>query len=632
MSRLIDSAFRLSDRVARVSDAASAATRARARALLIWTALAVPIGVFLILVTQRMNFLTAPSIGVLAGAAGMIFAVLRLRYTQKLDEASLIFVGGAFVGLGGAAWIERDPSLVPLIFLAATPVYFGLIVYWRQCLKYTLGLVVFLMALALWCFVRDGTAEDALLILACGLTALGIGLSTTAYAYTTARAAKKLQRQKAEIAELAYKDPLTGLLNRRAFNDFIARGRNHQSAEALAVVDLDGFKSINDRFGHEVGDEVLAELAARLSGVVKGTLRVFRLGGDEFVLTGDSSDGEPDSFGKQICKATAEPFMTSAGPLLIDISVGLSSSKYGASDYKQMFREADIALFEAKRFSGSRGVTFCDGLGSLKKRTTRISELLVSAIGDQSLSVAFQPQYQIERAEIVGFEALARWTTADFGTISPGEFIPIAERANLIVALDRSVFANAIRAAQSWLLTSQKVAINVSGSTLLSDGFVAYVEHVIRGSRLNCDQVQVEITETEIIKDKDDAAEICQQLRDLGVSIALDDFGTGYSSLSYLSSLPVNKLKVDRSFVQHCDQESNLKIMRSIVGLARSLGLQLIVEGVEKDWQLATIKELGCTYVQGFYFSRPLTAEQCARLNSRPPAAGGLPALQSAVA
>ncbi|MEL6667182.1 MAG: EAL domain-containing protein, partial [Pseudomonadota bacterium] len=196
-----------------------------------------------------------------------------------------------------------------------------------------------------------------------------------------------------------------------------------------------------------------------------------------------------------------------------------------------------------------------------------------------------------------------------------GEFVPLAERANLITQLDQSVFKKAILLAQTWLKPSQKVAINVSGRTLLSEGFVDFVEEAIAQSSLQTWQVQIEITETEIIENEEVAVSICRQLRDLGFSITLDDFGTGFSSLSYLSMLPVNALKIDRSFVQHCDGDSNLKILKSIIGLARSLGLNVVVEGVEQESQLSVVRDLGCRHVQGFYFSRPISPEDCAALN-----------------
>ncbi len=302
----------------------------------------------------------------------------------------------------------------------------------------------------------------------------------------------------------------------------------------------------------------------------------------------------------------------------MSVSVGVASSHYGARGGKQMFREADIALYEAKRSEGSGWITFCDGLGSITDRNNRLTELLKAALERQELEVNFQPQFDIQTNAIVGFEALARWTIDEFGRISPGEFVPIAERANLINALDQSVFKRAVQEAEGWLKGSQRLAVNVSRSTLLSENFSAFIDEVLKDSTLRYDQIQIEITETEIIENQAAAVDVCHQLRRMGLTIALDDFGTGYSSLSHLSALPVHALKVDRSFVQRCDGESNLKILKSVIGLARSLGLKLVVEGVETDWQLEIIRELGCRCVQGFYFSRPIPSEECAALNLAP--------------
>lgn len=616
MAGIATSIFKLVDRIARIEPGASSATRARARALVIWTVLAVPLGAVLILYAQGFDLASPGALSVLFGASGMFLAIYRLRTTQNLEEASSIFVVSAVIGLGGSAWIDRQQTLIPLIFLAATPVYFGLIVRWQKCLIYTSCLLGFYFTLALWYSLDTGVEAAFILnVIACGLAALGVGLSTTAYAYTTERATRKVQQQAKEIAAIAYADPLTGIANRRAFKDAIESDSGLDQVSALAVIDLDGFKAINDTYGHEVGDEVLLQIADRLSSVLLGRSKVYRLGGDEFVFVADQNFLDCEDLGAELCKACSGPILTKAGALPVGISVGVAAPRFDAPCLNQMFREADTALYESKRKPGTGWTAYCEGLGALADRNNRLTELLKRALDANDLYVDFQPQYDIHSRQIIGFEALARWTIDEFGRVSPGEFVPLAERANLIAQLDQSVFRKAISLAETWLLKSQKIAVNVSGRTLLSDGFVAFVREIVQGSTLASDQIQIEITETEIIENEGSAVEICHQLKDLGVSITLDDFGTGFSSLSYLSTLPVNALKIDRTFVQHCGSDSNLKILKSIVGLARSLGLNLVVEGVEQESQLDIVRGLGCRHVQGFYFSRPLSAAQCLDLN-----------------
>lgn len=619
MKRVTKSIFRIADSIARTRPGATAATRARTRALVIWTVFAVPLGTFLILMAEGFNLRTASSICLLVGATGMFLAVWHLRQTARLNHASTIFICSAVIGLGGSAWLDPNPSLVPLVFLAATPVYFGLIVRWQKCLIYTACMVVFYFALAYWSSLRPGLEDSFVLnVLACGLAVLGVGLSTTAYANTTERAALKLKKQADEILSIAYIDPLTNVSNRRAFKDAIEADGFGFEVESLAMIDLDNFKQINDTHGHETGDQVLAEFAQRLHGLLSPDAKLYRLGGDEFVFVADSSFASADSLGHEICQLMDAPIETHSGALKMSVSVGVASSHYGARGGKQMFREADIALYEAKRSEGSGWITFCDGLGTINERSSRLTELLKTALDQAEIEVNFQPQYDIQTGEILGFEALARWTIDEFGRVSPGEFVPIAERANLIHALDQAVFKRAVQEARTWLKPSQRLAVNISGSTLLNENFLAFVDDVLRGSELRYEQLQIEITETEIIENQAAAVDVCHRLRSMGLTIALDDFGTGYSSLSHLSALPVNVLKVDRSFVQKCDGESNLKILKSVIGLARSLGLKLVVEGVESAWQLEIVRDLGCRCVQGFYFSRPLPPEDCAALNNKP--------------
>ena len=614
---MVRTAFSIADKVANVPASASATARAQSRALVVWSILAVPLGVLVILGAQDNPLISPISIGIFVGCAGLIAALLHLRRTARIGDASSIFALSILVGLGVSAWVLEVPDLLPFIFLAVTPVYVGLMVSWKKCLFYTAGLSVFLFALAFWAFINPNAPPETVTnVLGCALAGFGSGLSTTAYAYTTALAAKKLKRQNAEIATLAYVDAMTGIQNRRAFNERL-NAREDQLADGpklLAAIDLDGFKEINDRYGHEVGDEVLIELARRLRRAAPRGSDVYRVGGDEFAVIADGGELSESLLAVKLSAVSEDPYPTSAGALPVRISIGLATSKDTAGTLKRMYREADIALFETKRAEGKRWCLYSEQLGAAKNREARLTDLLRRAIAQAKLGIAFQPQYNISDRSITGVEALARWETDDFGAVTPGEFVPIADKSGLIVDLDCCVLKQAVSEAEEWLQAHQRLAVNVSGKTLLSPIFLNHLKSVITLSALDFNQLTIEITETEIIDNKAEAKTVCDALRALGVSIALDDFGTGYSSLSYLSTLPINTLKIDRSFVQSARTQSNLKIMKSIIGLANSMGLNLLVEGVERNWQLQTIVDLGCERVQGFYFSRPLTSAQCAAL------------------
>ncbi|MEL7109785.1 MAG: bifunctional diguanylate cyclase/phosphodiesterase [Pseudomonadota bacterium] len=581
-----------------------------------WTTLAAPLVLFVLLAAQKMDLSAPASQVAILGYAGMAASILYLRYFQSLEQATWIFLLSSLVALGGSAALSVDGYMVSLIFLSVTPVKFGLILNWRQCLKFTVVLVAFYSALTGGAmFFGEADFTHAMSLVTFGISAMGAGLATTAYAYRTKRASLHLERKNKEIERLLLQDPLTGVLNRRAFNALKNTEMQRRPIHLLAVIDLDNFKSINDQHGHDVGDEVLTEFAARLTEACGSDGSVYRLGGDEFVVISSAAEPSAEALGIGICESIDAHIVTSAGVIQLDVSVGITKLERSVVDPDQMFREADIATYEAKQASGSTWVVYNSELRPKHERADKLASLLRTAIERASLDIAFQPQYQIESQAIVGFEALARWQTSELGQISPGEFIPIAESSNLIVELDKTVFRNAINLAQDWLMRDQVLSINVSGQTLLSAGFSDFVERQVRASVLGFEQIQIEITETQILTNRDKAIEVCNRLREMGLSIALDDFGTGFSSLSYLSNLPVNLLKIDRSFVQGCDSLSNQKIMRSIAGLARSLGLCVMIEGVERDWQLEIASDLGCNFVQGFYFSRPLSAEKCAHLN-----------------
>lgn len=613
--------YRLADTIGAIPTSGPVLERARARSLVLWSILSVPLGAMCVLFSQGFDLTRPASLGVLIGSTGMLASIWHLRRSQQIDKASLLFLTSVFVALGAAPLFEPYPSLPPLILLVVTPVLFGLIVDWKLCLSYTLGLTIYFTILFILHQVYGaGGAIHGPILLACASSAFAAGLSTVAYSHATARTAGILKKQRNELAAWANVDPLTGVMNRRAFNQDVQDLLEEKKTAQIAIIDLDNFKQLNDRYGHDTGDAILVEASRRISTALPEFAEVYRMGGDEFAILFKDPQGQASELLCAIAKTAREKISTKIGDIPIQFSMGLSRTARGQIDIHQLYQEADIALFEAKQESKTSWRMFDTALDQQRLRRSALVRQLKKALGKHLLTVVFQPQYDIAHNQVIGFEALARWKDEIFGDVSPAEFISIAEEESLVQELDRAIFASAIRQSETWLDRTQKIAINISGKTLLSPNFDSFVQRTIARSRLSADQVQIEITETELLKNTVSAKHIARRLSDLGVSIALDDFGTGYSSLSYLSELPIHRLKVDKSFIQASDLGSNLTILRTIISLAASLDLDLIIEGIEKQNHLVLVKDLGCMKVQGFYFSRPLTAEQCIDLTAnRPP-------------
>ena len=381
MSGFIRSVYRLADRIAQLPSDTSSATRARSRALIIWTLVSIPFGGILVVAPQDLTLASPSSLGLMAGIVGMLSSVHHLRMTKKVDQASFIFVFSVLIGLGASAWFVNEPILVPLIFLAVTPVYFGLIANWTQCLKYTFSLFAFFILLAQWLTFQGASTPDlAMNLYGCGLAALGGGVSTTAYSYTVSRATEKLTRQRDEIVSLAFNDSLTGSFNRRAFNDALAQSQSADPSPYIAMIDLDKFKTINERYGYEIGDEVLVELASRMNAATPDSAKMYRVGGDEFAIIGRGDRADAERTAQDICASFQATVSTSAGYVPIKVSVGVASCDSTDPDLKQIFFDANTALVEAKKQPGSHWAEYCETLGERKRRETRLSELLKSDI------------------------------------------------------------------------------------------------------------------------------------------------------------------------------------------------------------------------------------------------------------
>jgi diguanylate cyclase (GGDEF)-like protein len=411
------------------------------------------------------------------------------------------------------------------------------------------------------------------------------------------------------LSEQALQDPLTGLRNRRYFSDVLNRrmvsaARQGESAMVL-LIDLDGFKQVNDTRGHPVGDELLRQVATRLRGCADPTDIVMRFGGDEFAIVriGRAQRRDATSLARYIVNELGESYEVDDYRLRISVSVGVAMPPDGGEDLNDLLRRADIALYFVKAEGGSAYQLF-DPAMEHSVRTKRALELdLRDAEAKGELEVYFQPLVHLEPRRVSGFEALLRWHHPTLGMVMPSIFIPLAEETGLIASMGAWVLRQACHEAARWP-GQTRVAVNLSPVQFERSDIVEIVTSALRDSRLEPSRLELEITEGVVMRDTGDALAIMRRLQALGVRLALDDFGTGYSSLSYLRSFPFDKVKVDGSFLADMHGDGGT-IIRAVLGLCSHLGLDSLVEGVETEEQLDWLRREGCTEVQGYVFSPP---------------------------
>ncbi len=415
----------------------------------------------------------------------------------------------------------------------------------------------------------------------------------------------------AENIRLANTDSLTGLANRRAFFDALREATTtggKGEALAMGVIDLDGFKPINDLYGHVIGDRVLGECAARVGRFANESTSVARLGGDEFgiILRGDHGEDDIRALGAQICAALRAPLRIADIRAGVSASIGFARYPHDASDGLQLYERADYALYFAKQQHRGDAVLFAPEHESKMRMTARIEQSLRKADLNKEISVLFQPLFHVGDQTIVAFEALARWDSPELGAVSPDVFIAVAERGDVIHALTRTVVRKALRAARDWP-DHVSLGFNLSIRDLLSPGALTQIIAIIESSGVDPGRIDIEVTETALISDFNRAEEALVVLKRLGVKISLDDFGTGYSSLAYIHRLPLDKIKIDRSFVQEMHENGPARdIVRSMIALCGDLKLECVTEGVETSEQFELLRSYGANMVQGFLFSRPI--------------------------
>lgn len=420
----------------------------------------------------------------------------------------------------------------------------------------------------------------------------------------------------AQLRHLASHDQLTDLPNRALFRDHLQRAlqchRAPGGSVAVHFLDLDEFKRVNDTLGHAVGDDLLKLVAERLRGCVRARDVVSRFSGDEFgiVQTNVTCPEEAAGMARRVCEVLSRPARVAGHELTITVSIGITLAPSDGTTPEQLLKNADLALYEAKRGGRSTFHFFTEELNArMQSRVALENDLRQALQRGGGLVLHYQPQVDLCSGATVGMEALVRWQHPARGLLRPAEFISIAEDSGLIVPLTAWVLREACRQQRAW--HPCRMAVNVSPSHLDRDDLVAAVRHALDESGMGSEFLEVEITEGLLLKDTAKALETLNRVHALGVSIAIDDFGTGYSSLSYLRQLPINRLKIDMSFVQQLNgtRREHL-VIDAIITLGHKLGMQVLGEGVESEQHVAYLKAQGCDEAQGFFYHPPAPAAE----------------------
>jgi diguanylate cyclase (GGDEF)-like protein len=431
-----------------------------------------------------------------------------------------------------------------------------------------------------------------------------------------------------DLVHAATHDVLTGLptrgvlLNRLEVE--LARYTTGADQVAVLFIDLDNFKLVNDSLGHDSGDELLREVARRISACVEAGDTVSRFGGDEFVVLHPRATGDSDAaLGARILAAMTEPIHLAGREVVTSVSIGVAGCGPGAHSAEQLLRDADTALYAAKSRGRNRLERFNDDLHARVARRMRIESDLRVALRDAQLYVHYQPQVNLDTGRIVGTEALARWRHPELGLVPPTEFIAVAEESRLISELGRQVLRSACRQHAAWAAACPgrplSMTVNISPRQLDDPSFIAELHKILTETGINPTSLCLELTESALVTQETDTVEILERVHGMGVYLAIDDFGTAHSSLSRLRGLPVEVLKIDRSFIDGLPSEpGDTAIVSSILSLAFAMGKHVIAEGVERADQALALRSMGCTVAQGYLFSAPMDPTTLTPLLLRP--------------
>lgn len=406
-------------------------------------------------------------------------------------------------------------------------------------------------------------------------------------------------------------DALTGLRNRRCFNKDLSKWITETEQMALLFLDLNRFKFVNDTLGHSIGDQILRDVAKRLSDHLNGKSELYRFGGDEFIIViKNRTPDEVRTLANEIIKQLEEPFFHEKEKLYLGASIGVSFFPDDGNDIESLVIKADMAMYKAKKGGGHFVQFYTSDIYEEMTKTIHLEAELRQALEEEQFKLHYQPQVDISSNKIIGVEALIRWEHPVLGNISPLEFIPIAEETGLIVPITEWVLRTACRQNQRWQesgISPFIIGVNIS-SSLVNKDLVPMVKRILKETKLKPNYLEIELTES-IMQDPKITLPILKELKELGIRISIDDFGTGYSSLAYLRQLPIDRLKIDRSFIDEMKKD-NGAIVQAIIDLGTRLCLNVIAEGIETNEQLDLLTQLNCKEGQGYYFSRPLSSNE----------------------
>ncbi|SNB76213.1 MULTISPECIES: EAL domain-containing protein [unclassified Pseudomonas] len=570
-----------------------------------------------------------------AGIASMHYTgMAALRMTPGIDYDPSLFMASLLIAVGASAaalWTafrlrRQTPYVRQIRGLAA--VLMGIAIVGMH---YT-GMAAAGFPQGSFCgALPDGLEGDGLvsLVLITTFAVLLVALLTSVLdarlEARTAALARSLTLANQELTQLALHDTLTGLPNRSLLADrielAIAKVAEQGGGFALMFIDLDGFKPVNDAFGHHAGDLLLKAVATRLRGHLHSQDTLARIGGDEFVLLVELQDPS-DAMNVAIKQVNlvSRPFRVAEHDLQLSASLGIVLYPGNGQDQHELLRNADAAMYHAKRV-GKNGYSFFDAsMNSNARQQLQLLQDLRLAVAAGQFRLHYQPKFDAKRCQPIGAEALLRWEHPQHGLLAPDRFIGLAEKTGLIIPIGDWVLDEACRQMRLWLdegIEGWRIAVNLSAIQFCHAGLLDSVARALERHALPANCLTLEITETTAMSDVEVSLTVLQQLSDMGVDLSIDDFGTGYSSLMYLKRLPANELKIDRGFVRELEDEGeDAAIVSAIVALGRALGLRIVAEGVETSSQQAFLTRLGCDSLQGYLLGRPVPAEQLRGSNS----------------
>jgi diguanylate cyclase (GGDEF)-like protein len=530
-----------------------------------------------------------------------------------------VVLGGAFVSWALMLYPFGDvfAQMHVVFFIGITFVACAFCLMHVRSAAYLLMLIVIVPFTAFF-----GTSGNPVLIaITLNLIAVSLAISVILQTYyrdfvALNRSKSELQRLHDEVVHLADSDSLTQLANRRRFFSELNRrliGMTPQGRRVtIGVLDLDGFKGVNDAYGHRAGDQVLIEVGQRLRAFDSDFSCIARLGGDEFgvILNSEKTDAELRIIGLAMCMALREPYNIIETQVQLGGSVGFASAPGAADTSEKLYECADYALYYAKNHARGTPVLFtADHQGEIRELSL-VDQTLRHINPREELSLAFQPIVDTINGRIVACEALARWQNPQLGCVQPSSFIRAAERSGMIGPLTDLLLEKALVNSIDWP-SEMRLSFNLSTYDVTSTDSAERIVNIIHASRVDPSRIDFEVTETALMQDFERARASLEFFKNFGVKISLDDFGSGYSSLSYIHQLPIDKIKIDRSFVIDIERGgAGSEIITTIIALCRSLKLECVVEGIETAGQVEILRRLGCQYMQGYYFARPMTAEK----------------------